>query len=96
MTEKVGMPDRFPNLSVPTPTEIADEDVNNSTNFKVKNFTSVVETNDNNNAATATVLNILIDENKSTQKSIALLNRNIHELLVLLKDKKTKDRERRF
>ena len=66
----------------------------NSTDFKVKNFT--LETNDNN-AATAVLLNILIDENKSTQKSIPLLNRNIHELLVfLLKDKKTKDRERRF
>ena len=68
------------------------------TNFNVKNFTSAAEeTNDNNAAATAAaVLNILIDENKSIQKSIALLHRNIHELLVLLKDKKTKDRERRF
>ena len=30
----------------------------------------------------AAVLNILIDESKSTQKSIALLNRKIRELLV--------------
>ena len=94
MTEKKeGMPDMFPNLSAPTTVreEKADED-NNYKTFKVKNFTS--ETNDKN-VATA-VLNILIDENKSTQKSIALLNRNIHELLVLLKDKNTQDRERRF
>ena len=72
----------------------ADADVNNSTIFKVKNFTSETNDDDNNNNAATALLNILIDENKSTQKSIAFLNRNIHESLVLLKDKKTKDRER--
>ena len=67
-------------------------DVNNSTYSKVKNFTSG-ETNDN----IAAVLNILIDESKSTQKSIALVNRKICELSIfLLKDKKTQVRERRF
>ena len=63
-----------------------------STYSKVKNFTSG-ETNDN----IAAVLNILIDESKSAQKSIALVNRKICELSVfLLKDKKAQDRERRF
>ena len=64
-----------------------------SINFKFKNFTSIVELNDNNTSA---ILNILIDENKSTQKSIALLNKNLRELIVLLKDKENRDRERRF
>ena len=93
MTEKPGKSSRFANHSSPTQAETETQnEVNNSTYSKVKNFTS--ETNDN---ATTALLNILIDENKSTQKSIALLNRNIHELLVfLLKDKKAKDRERRF
>ena len=35
-------------------------------------------------------------ESNATRRSIALLNKNISKLLVLLKDKKTKDRERRF
>ena len=82
--------DRFPNQSKPPATTIHDKD---STNFKVKNFTSIVETKDNN---TSVILNILIDENKSTQKSIALLNKNVRELIVLFKDKENRDRERRF
>ena len=64
-----------------------------SINFKFKNFTSIVEADDNNTSA---ILNILIDENKSTQKSIALLNKNVRELIVLFKDKENRDRERRF
>ena len=64
-----------------------------SINLKFKNFTSIVEANDNNTSA---ILNILIDENKSTQKSIALLNKNVRELIVLFKDKENRDRERRF
>ena len=74
----------------PAATEIQDSD-KHSTYSKVKNFTSG-ETNDN---IAAVLLNILIDESKSTQKSIALLNRKICELSVfLLKDKKAQDSER--
>ena len=78
------------NQSKPSATTMHDKD---SINFKFKNFTSIVEANDNNTSA---ILNILIDENKSTQKSIALLNKNVRELIVLLKDKENRDRERRF
>lgn len=95
MTEKPRRLGRSPNLSASSTAAATAYEVKDSTNFKVKNF--LEETNDNDNNAATALLNILIDENKSTQKSIALLNRNIHELLVfLLKDKKAKDRERRF
>ena len=76
--------------SKPSATTMQDKD---SINFKFKNFTSIVEADDNNTSA---ILNILIDENKSTQKSIALLNKNVRELIVLFKDKENRDRERRF
>ena len=81
MIEKtVGISDRFPNLSAPTTAteEITDED-NSSTNFKVKNFTS--ETNNEDN--------ITREEVKSVQKSIALFKQDIRKIfreeLILLK-----------
>ena len=58
-----------------------------STYSKVKNFTS--ETN----AAADCIINEIEKEGQITRRSIALLNRNIHELIILLKDKKTIDRE---
>ena len=69
--KRVGISDRFPNLSAPTTTteEITDED-NSSTKFKVKNFTS--ETNNEDN--------ITREELKSVQKSIALFKQDLRKI----------------
>ncbi len=56
---------------------------------KVKNFTSKT------NAAADCIINEIEKEGQITRRSIALLNRNIHELIILLKDKKNKDREQK-
>ena len=69
MTEKPGRLNQFPNRSDPTQATETQDEVNNSTNFNVKNFTS--ETNDN----------ITREELKSVQKSIALLRQDIRKIL---------------
>ena len=60
---------------------------NNNLKDQLKKFTS--ETN------TDCIINEIEKEGQITRRSIALLNKNIHELIILLKDKKTKDREQR-
>ena len=80
--------DRFPNQSKPPAATMQDEaDDKISTSSKVKNFTS--ETN----VSADYIINEIEKEGQITRRSIALLNRNIHELIILLKDKKTIDRE---
>jgi hypothetical protein len=84
--------DRFPNQSKPPAATMQDESAVNdkiSTYSNVKNFTS--ETN--NDADADCIINEIEKEGQITRRSIALLNRNIHELIILLKDKKTIDRE---
>ena len=70
MTETPPGLDQFRNHSSPqAATETmqnADEDDKDFINFKVKKFTSGVETNDNVATTATAVLNIVIDENKST------------------------------
>ena len=87
MTEKPGRLARFPNRSGPTQATTAND--NNSTNFNVKNFTSAKTYNIN------CIINEIEKEGQITRRSIALLNKNLHELIILLKDKKNKDREQK-
>ena len=88
MTEKPGRLARFPNRSGPTQATTTADD-NNSANFNVKNFTSAKTYNIDY------IINEIEKEGQITRRSIALLNKNIHELIILLKDKKNKDREQK-
>jgi hypothetical protein len=87
MTEKPGRLARFPYRSGPTQATTTDD--NNSINFNVKNFTSARTYNID------CIINEIEKEGQITRRSIALLNKNIHELIILLKDKKNKDREQK-
>ena len=71
------------------------EDSNNDLPNQLKNFLEEEETN-NDNTVGDSITRLIERESNTTRRSIALLNKNISELLVLLKDKKAKDRERRF
>ena len=87
MTEKPGRLARSPNRSGPTQATTTND--NNSTHFNVKNFTSAKTYNID------CIINEIEKEGQITRRSIALLNKNIHELIILLKDKKNKDREQK-
>ena len=65
------------------------EGLNNDLPNQLKNLLG-----ENNNGDSITRL--IEHESNATRRSIALLNKNISELLILLKDNKTQDRERRF
>ena len=69
------------------------EGSNNDLPNQLKNF---LEEESNNNTVGDSITRLIEHESNATRRSIALLNKNISELLVLLKDKKAKDRERRF
>ena len=71
------------------------EGSNNDLPNQLKNFLEEEETN-NDNTVGDSITRLIERESNTTRRSIALLNKNISELLVLLKDKKAKDRERRF
>ena len=66
------------------------EGANNDLPNQLKNFLQ-----ESKNGDSITTL-IIEHESNATRRSIAILNKNISELLTLLKDKKTQDRERRF
>lgn len=69
------------------------EGANNNLPNQLKNF---LEEESNNNTVGDSITRLIERESNATRRSITLLNKNISELLVLLKDKKAKDRERRF
>jgi len=66
------------------------EGANNDLPNQLKNF---LEESKNGDSITRLIIE---HESNATRRSIAILNKNISELLTLLKDKKTQDRERRF
>jgi hypothetical protein len=69
------------------------EGSNNNLPNQLKNF---LKEKSNNNTVGDSITRLIERESNATRRSRALLNKNISELLVLLKDKKAKDRERRF